>query len=222
MPGGLARPASDTPQVAGSCFLSCAAAGHCWVPSALAEVGGWAPWKGALRMGLGSGEPWEGGRLRAGQAQWPVAPSSPSQVRLLCDRVCLPGTAGSGLQHGALLFHSGPASPPAAEVTGLGLGRGGQGEGGKALGLIWKVAGRSQKVRKPGVRDSPSCDGTQPLSPSCGDVRPACLLPSPGPVASDCGGEMWPAAWVNPACGEICCSHGNRHAQSHKPEGHGL
>lgn len=39
------------------------------------------------------------------------------QVRFLGHSICLPGTARTDTQHGTLLFHCGPASPSAAEVT---------------------------------------------------------------------------------------------------------
>lgn len=117
VPGGPAKPASETPERQGATSRA-----ERLPALALAGVGTWASRKGAWRTGLGSRELREGGG--PGQAEWTVASPSPSQVRLLGHGVRLPGTAGSGLQHGALLFHSGPASPPAAEVTGAGAGAG--------------------------------------------------------------------------------------------------
>lgn len=115
VPGGPAKPASETAEGQGATSRA-----ELLLALALAGVGTWASRKGAWTTGLGSRELREGGG--PGQAKWTVA--SPSQVRLLGHGVRLPGTAGSGLQHGALLFHSGPASSPAAEVTGAEAGQG--------------------------------------------------------------------------------------------------
>lgn len=150
VPGGPAKLASETPGRQ---------------EAAPAGVSMWAPGKGALKPGLGSGELWEGGR--PGQAIWTTASPSPSQVRLLCHSVCLSGTAGSGLQHGALLFHSGPASPPAAQVTGAGAG----------WGKPWDWSGKWG-------------EGTRRFTSLVSEMHPA--TEASGPV-STCGGSVWPA-----------------------------
>lgn len=161
--------------------------------AAPAGVSMWAPGKGALKLGLGSGELWEGGR--PGQAIWTTASPSPSQVRLLCHSVCLSGTAGSGLQHGALLFHSGPASPPAAQVTGAGAGWG------KPWDWSGKWGGRNPKIHKPRVRDAPHYRGIRPCLHLWGECMACCASSHHrDPVAPDCGGRAWPMAQVTLAC----------------------